>query len=90
MNTPTMATSFAGWIPTVNVPHHLAFFAGYVFQNFEERAKGQVAHLPTPYMLHRPQVQRLKKEDIVPVGQLVSQFEKPVMSLVGDALIGLG
>lgn len=87
MNSTTMATGFTGRIPAVDVPDQLALFAGHLFQNFQARAKSQVADFPAPHALHHPQIQRLENEDIVPVGQFMDQLEKPVLPFVGNALV---
>ncbi len=78
MDATTVATGFAGRIPAVNIVNQLALFAGHVFQNFQERAKSQVAHLPAPEPFHSAQVQRLEKQNVIAVSQDVGQLEKPV------------
>lgn len=84
-----MTTDFRAWEVPANKANNLAFLFGYVLQDIQERAKGQVTHLASPKALHPVKIQVLKKEAVVAVGQLVSQLEKPVKALIGYPLVDL-
>lgn len=61
------------------------FNSGDMLQGTKELGKGQVAYLAAPHLDHALEVQCLKDKNIVLVGQVMRQFEKPVPTLVGNA-----
>src|SRR5579859_912221 len=79
------ATDRGGALEAVNGGDMLAPLECDVLEDFQERAKAQVADLATPQLLHPIQVQVLKDQHVVCVAECMSQFEVKVSPLIGNA-----
>ena len=69
---------------------NLTLNAGYILDNREKFTESQITDFSTPQPDHSFEIQGLKDQHIVQVGQMVSQLEKPVPSLVRDSLVFSG
>ncbi len=85
-----MATSFARRIEPINIDDRFALLTGNMFENLEECRKAQVANLAPPHFFHPSEVQVLKKQHVVLIGQVVGQLEEPILAPVGNSLMHSG
>ena len=85
-------TGLGRWGEAVNLHDAFPTLERHPFQDAQEAAEAQIAHLASPHGLHTVQVQILKVQHVVFVAQSMCQFEMVVTSLIGyiGAMLGEG
>ena len=88
MDATAMTASLARWIEAINIVNPLTLLSGNVFQNIQKHPERQVTDLSAPHPFHSTQIEGLKEQDVVPVGQVMGQLEEPVLAPVAYPGVG--